>query len=351
MRNKKAFTLIELLAVIVILGIILTISIPQVTNYIASTRAKSMRTAAQTYIDAVRSYCTSNNEFPYKGKSKVYNLNYIVNTIGLDKKATKSPYGNEWDLNNSYVRITMDMDYNDTYSVLLIDSKGYGLQEETLEKNLVNIGVVNRAETGSPRYNVSYNGNHDVTFSYTDENGISTTNAGGSVNLQAGTEVTLTSEDGEVTGYELSYPNGEKETRDGNVYVVEKNATISEIFIDGETGDDIPGLSGLTPITIDSNTTVKSSLSDILLHDTTSGSNINSTTCPSGYCFSIPNGHKYYVVNKNTGAIARTVTYTKGGSTNTCSNNNSDGTACEMTASLVSITISGANYTGSKYLW
>ena len=134
MKNK-GFTLIELLAVIVILGIILIIAIPQVSSYIDSTKVKTMRTTAQVYINAVRDYSTSKNKFPYKGTTKKYTLNDIVTNIGLDKDNKKSPYGDEWDLDNSYVNQTLSEDYKDTYSVYLIDKGGHCI-EETSEKDL-----------------------------------------------------------------------------------------------------------------------------------------------------------------------------------------------------------------------
>ena len=52
--NKKGFTLVELLAVIVILGILLTISIPAASNYINSTRRESFVVIMKEYAEAVR---------------------------------------------------------------------------------------------------------------------------------------------------------------------------------------------------------------------------------------------------------------------------------------------------------
>ncbi|MBQ6283153.1 MAG: prepilin-type N-terminal cleavage/methylation domain-containing protein [Bacilli bacterium] len=47
MKNKKAFTLVELLAVIVILAVILIIAIPQIMNTIKETRLKTMEDSAK----------------------------------------------------------------------------------------------------------------------------------------------------------------------------------------------------------------------------------------------------------------------------------------------------------------
>ena len=41
-RNNKGFTLVELLAVIVILGLLMAIAIPSVTKYITQSRVKTL---------------------------------------------------------------------------------------------------------------------------------------------------------------------------------------------------------------------------------------------------------------------------------------------------------------------
>lgn len=60
--NKKAFTLIELLAVIVILGVLMITAIPAVTKAIAKSRRDTYATNAKKIIDAVRT-SVLNEEF------------------------------------------------------------------------------------------------------------------------------------------------------------------------------------------------------------------------------------------------------------------------------------------------
>ena len=48
--NKKAFTLIELLAVIIILGILMLIAIPSVTNYINNSRKSTYVTTVNELV-------------------------------------------------------------------------------------------------------------------------------------------------------------------------------------------------------------------------------------------------------------------------------------------------------------
>jgi type IV pilus assembly protein PilA len=59
MKDKKGFTLVELLAVIVILAIILVIAVPKILNVIESTRTESMESTALLILDsAEREYAT-----------------------------------------------------------------------------------------------------------------------------------------------------------------------------------------------------------------------------------------------------------------------------------------------------
>ncbi len=51
--NKKAFTLIELLAVIVILGILMLVAIPSVTRYIDMTKKEAYVKTIASMVEAI----------------------------------------------------------------------------------------------------------------------------------------------------------------------------------------------------------------------------------------------------------------------------------------------------------
>ncbi len=60
MKNKKAFTLIELLAVILILAVILAVVTPSVLSFLQSSKQKAYDTSINKIIEAARIYVASN---------------------------------------------------------------------------------------------------------------------------------------------------------------------------------------------------------------------------------------------------------------------------------------------------
>ncbi len=94
--KTKAFTLIELLAVIIILGVLMIIAIPSVTTYISNSRKNSYIDTAKNIIGAARNLVNS-------GKLDIYDTNttYYISTdcIPVENNST-SPYG---DFDPAYV--------------------------------------------------------------------------------------------------------------------------------------------------------------------------------------------------------------------------------------------------------
>lgn len=105
--KQRAFTLIELLAVIIILGILMLIAIPSVTSYINNSRK-------ETYIDTIKELVKGTVARVNSGELEMYDPDttyYVPCTcIKLENGEAKSPYGK---FDPAYIVITYDGDnYN-----------------------------------------------------------------------------------------------------------------------------------------------------------------------------------------------------------------------------------------------
>ena len=59
MRNEKGFTLVELLAVILVLGLVLVIAVPSVNKYLKSSKQKAFDVQINTMVEAVETYANT----------------------------------------------------------------------------------------------------------------------------------------------------------------------------------------------------------------------------------------------------------------------------------------------------
>lgn len=118
MKNNKGFTLVETIAVIIILGVVLSIAVPSITNVVKSTNKNRMISDAETFISEVKEYVESDTigNTPNDNKYKLVNIK---------SKLSKSPYGKEYK-ENSYVQIVN----NNVYTVCLTDGEYKATTEE-----------------------------------------------------------------------------------------------------------------------------------------------------------------------------------------------------------------------------
>lgn len=95
--NKKGFTLVELLAVIVILSIILVIAVPSVNRYIKQSKEKAYKVQISELLDAVESYANMNNEILPENDDEVIKITLGQLKIeGIVRNDTKNPYNDKF---------------------------------------------------------------------------------------------------------------------------------------------------------------------------------------------------------------------------------------------------------------
>ena len=107
-KKKRAFTLIELLAVIIILGVVMIIAIPSVTKAISSSRDNS-------YIATVKQAIGSAKTLVNSGEFNLYDTEtsyYIPISCVETENTLKTPYG---DFSKAYILVTYNEDGFDYY--------------------------------------------------------------------------------------------------------------------------------------------------------------------------------------------------------------------------------------------
>lgn len=130
--NKKAFTLIEIIVVIVIIGAILLFAIPTVTKTIENSKKDAMLNDAKDMVEKAKNYIISG-----KGSYPTTATNPTIielNKLDSKKEIKQSPYGSDYDRDNSKVIITLSNGMYD-FKVTLIDEKGNKI-EDTLYPDL-----------------------------------------------------------------------------------------------------------------------------------------------------------------------------------------------------------------------
>ena len=85
LKNQKGLTLIELLAVIVILGIIAAIAIPAIGNVINNSRDNAALADAQQIIDGAKLYVASTNSTGDREITKANLKDYVDKAEGFEK--------------------------------------------------------------------------------------------------------------------------------------------------------------------------------------------------------------------------------------------------------------------------
>ena len=90
--NKKGFTLVELLAVVVLLGIIALLTVPVVDKILRDNRQKTNEVNIDTILNAAYDYVQQNpSKLPVKdGEPSKFTLGDVINS-GLLKEDIKNP--------------------------------------------------------------------------------------------------------------------------------------------------------------------------------------------------------------------------------------------------------------------
>ena len=137
-KNNKGFSLVELLAVIVIIGILAMVSVPAVNSIIFNSRADTYANSAESFIESARRF-VADGTF----KVKQYDTTYYIDANNLvDDELGSSPFA-PW--NQAYVAVTRDPD--NTYRFYWISSDKAGWRIDLTEEGKISKGSVYQGDT------------------------------------------------------------------------------------------------------------------------------------------------------------------------------------------------------------
>lgn len=126
--NNRAFTLVETLAVIILLGVIMSIAIPSINNAMDSANKRRIKEDAEMFIILAKEYVETHKDF--NGGEIT-----ICNKVGTSNCIDGNKLSDTYDTTNSKVTVSCEYNNNniyvcDSYSVHLENNKYEAKGEE-----------------------------------------------------------------------------------------------------------------------------------------------------------------------------------------------------------------------------
>ena len=127
MKNNKGFTLVELLAMLVVLGIIMTIAVPNITGIMKNNRLNGFKDDAKQMIERTNIMVSKTKSIkkPQSGECLIFTLDYLNTNDDL----TAGPNGGLYEQEESFVIYKRDGQKYVHYVRLIedVDSNRVGL--------------------------------------------------------------------------------------------------------------------------------------------------------------------------------------------------------------------------------
>lgn len=171
---KKGFTLVELLAVVVILSIILAIAVPTITSIVNNSKHNSFESTAKLFLNAVKIKMLENNGFDLR----TINVNTLESLLNIDNDNFSQVYVRSDSNGKLYLTLKGTGKWSNLTAIGSLDSMSVSTTESIVTDGLVsyldggNLSSYNGS--GTTWYDISGNNNNAILYNgvqYTVGNG------------------------------------------------------------------------------------------------------------------------------------------------------------------------------------
>ncbi len=132
MKNQKGFTLVEILAMLVILGLLMAVAIPNISGILTNNRMNVYRSDATKMVDTAKMKVAKGSvKKPAKDKCVIMTLSYLNDSEDI----TKGPNGQDYYQYDSFVILKRENNKYVYYARIVEQARGgdYGINLDTVD--------------------------------------------------------------------------------------------------------------------------------------------------------------------------------------------------------------------------
>ena len=130
--NKKAFTMVELIVVIVLIGVILVFALPNVTSTLERNKKDRMIEDAKDMVEKAKNYIlTGKGNYPTNNTDSICSSGITLANLDPRGEIKDSPFGGTY--LNGYVKVCINATNNEyIYKITLTDGN-YKIEDKTID--------------------------------------------------------------------------------------------------------------------------------------------------------------------------------------------------------------------------